>query len=316
MTAHFWVGLAILALSEAAMLARIEPFWTWHTPIAWTGYILFLDGLLYKKRGSSWFMTNRREFFFLALVSIPLWLVFEAYNLLIKNWYYVNLPPNLVVRYMGYAWAFATISPGIFQTAELIGALRGRKARSSRPSPRDSRPSTNDRRRWTVDWLIIGIGAAMLLSPIVWPSPYLAAPVFLGFIFLLDPINARAGDESLWLDIQAGGYDRLVNLLIGGFICGGLWEFWNFWARTKWIYTVPILGDIKIFEMPVLGYFGFPPFALECFAMYVFVRRLLWLGRDQTGFSRCRGSATGDSRRGCDTAARSAFAGRLPPRYF
>ena len=118
----------------------------------------------------------------------------------------------------------------------------------------------------------------MLVWPLLWPSPYLAAPVFLGFIFLLDPLNARAGDESLLGDLRAGTRDRLVNLLAAGFICGGLWEFWNFWARAKWIYTVPILGDIKIFEMPVLGYFGFPPFALECFTMYVFVRRLVWRG--------------------------------------
>jgi hypothetical protein len=41
---------------------------------------------------------------------------------------------------------------------------------------------------------------------------------------------------------------------------------------------VPIFGDIKIFEMPVLGYFGFPPFALECFTMYVFVRRMVTIG--------------------------------------
>jgi len=114
------------------------------------------------------------------------------------------------------------------------------------------------------------------------PSPYLAAPVFLGFIFLLDPINARAGDESFSLDLRAGRYDRLINLLVAGFICGGLWEFWNFWARAKWIYTVPIFGDIKIFEMPVLGYFGFPPFALECFTMYVFTRRVLWRGTRRT----------------------------------
>ncbi len=26
------------------MLARVEPFWTWHTPIAWTAYILLVDG--------------------------------------------------------------------------------------------------------------------------------------------------------------------------------------------------------------------------------------------------------------------------------
>ena len=276
---HTWFGVALLALSEGAMLAHVEPFWTWHTPFAWTGYILLLDGIVYKWRGSSWLITNRREFVFLAVVSIPLWVVFEGYNLLIENWYYINLPENLFVRYFGYAWAFATISPGIFLTAEVIAALRG-----SRLPTGDSRLSTRDYRPSTRDYASLAAGAAMLLWPLIWPSPYLAAPVFLGFIFLLDPINARAGDESLFRDIRAGRYDRLINLLVAGFICGGLWEFWNFWARAKWIYTVPIFGDIKIFEMPVLGYFGFPPFALECFTMYVFARRMLWRGsRRQIG---------------------------------
>ena len=137
---------------------------------------------------------------------------------------------------------------------------------------------TTDYRLTTTDYVSVAVGAAMLAWPLVWPSPYLAAPVFLGFIFLLDPLNARAGDESLFRDLRDGHHERLINLLIAGFICGGLWEFWNFWARAKWIYTVPIFGDIKVFEMPVLGYFGFPPFALECLAMYVFIRRLLWRG--------------------------------------
>ena len=281
---HSWLGLAVLAVSEGAMLARIEPFWTWHTPFAWTGYILLVDGIVYKLRGSSWLTDNRREFAFLAIVSIPLWVVFEGYNLLIRNWYYINLPENLFVRYFGYAWAFATISPGIFQTAELVARLRASRsgeARWAQPIadsrlPTGDRLSTSDSRLSTVDYVSLAIGAAMLLLPIVWPSPYFAAPVFLGFIFLLDPINARAHDHSLLRDIRSGTYARVINLLIAGFICGGLWEFWNFWARAKWIYTVPILGDIKIFEMPVLGYFGFPPFALECFTMYVFTRRVLW----------------------------------------
>ena len=291
--AHTFIGAAILALSELAMLAQIEPFWTWHTAFAWTGYVLLIDGIVCKLRGSSWLTTHRSEFVFLAIVSIPLWVVFEGYNLLIDNWYYVNLPENLVLRYFGYAWAFATISPGIFLTAELIAALRGSRltadsglstldSRLSTPDSRlstsDSRLSTSDCRLATVDYISIALGAAMLVWPLIWPSPYLAAPVFLGFIFLLDPVNARAGDESLLRDLRAGRHVRLINLLIAGFICGGLWEFWNFWARAKWIYTVPIFGDIKIFEMPVLGYFGFPPFALECFTMYVFIRRMIWRG--------------------------------------
>ena len=258
------------------MLAQAEPFWTWHTPIAWTAYILLIDGLIYRRRGSSWLMTNRREFFFLAALSIPLWVVFEGYNLLIRNWYYINLPESFFVRYAGYGWAFATISPGIFLTAELIATLRSPRRRAQREQECPTQLSTEDCRLSTADYFSIAAGAAMLLLPILRPSPYLAAPVFLGFVFLLDPLNARAGDESLGRDLRNGDYGRLINLLVGGFICGGLWEFWNFWARAKWIYTVPILGHIKIFEMPVLGYFGFPPFALECLTMYVFARRLLW----------------------------------------
>jgi hypothetical protein len=64
----------------------------------------------------------------------------------------------------------------------------------------------------------------------------------------------------------------VLALLAAGAVCGVLWEFWNYWAATRWTYTVPYLGDVKVFEMPVLGYLGFPPFALECWAMYHWVR--------------------------------------------
>src|SRR6266566_768525 len=54
-----------------------------------------------------------------------------------------------------------------------------------------------------------------------------------------------------------------------GFVCGWLWEFWNYWAAAKWHYIFPMFQQWKIFEMPIPGYLEFLPFALECFAMYV-----------------------------------------------
>ena len=117
----------------------------------------------------------------------------------------------------------------------------------------------------------------MLVLPFVVPAsiaPYMAAPVWLGFIFFLDPLNARLGGESLLVDLRAGRSDRLINLALSGVLCGVLWEFWNYWARGKWHYTVPIMENLKIFEMPVPGYLGFPAFAFECFTMYVFVRAI------------------------------------------
>jgi hypothetical protein len=257
-----------MVVSQLATLARIEPFWSWNTPIAWTGFILFADSIVFHARGDSWIRSAPREFVWLALASIPLWLVFEFYNRFIRNWHYVGLPENPFLRYFGYAWAFATIWPAIFEGAELIGVWRG--------APRSPKGMTLGETYLlfpgTAARVSIGLGATMLLLPIVWPSPYLASPVFLGFIFLLDPINMRLGGESLARDFRERQFDRFKNLMLSGFLCGILWEFWNYWTRSKWHYTVPILEHLKIFEMPVLGYFGFPAFALECFTMYAFTR--------------------------------------------
>lgn len=270
---YAWAGLAIMAISEAGMLARLEPFWSWHTPIAWSGYILLVDGLVWKIRGESAIRNARAETAFIALVSVPLWVLFEFYNKYsLHNWYYVGLPAVLLVRYVGYVWAFATIWPAIFETAELVGCLRDRRA------PRFRRADPMQVPLGAAGWISIAAGAAMLLWPIVRPSPWLAAPVWLGFIFLLDPVNARHGAESLRGDLAAGHYGRIVNLLWSGLACGLVWEAWNYWARTKWIYDVPVPPHVKLFEMPLAGYLGFPAFAVECFVMYVFVRQFLWRG--------------------------------------
>src|SRR5262249_27170333 len=155
------------------------------------------------------------EFALLTLVSIPLWLVFEGYNRVIDNWYYTGLPENPMLRWFGYAWSFATISPAQFEAAELIGVVcgtdgpvgvggRGRKLGEPKRSSGPDRP----RATWPMglsvpNSLSVAAGALMLASPFL-VSPtiarYLAAPLWLGFIFLLDPINARLGAESLRAD--------------------------------------------------------------------------------------------------------------------
>lgn len=271
--ARAWIGLTLMIVSMACTVARIQPFYSWNTPIAWTGWILFADGLVWKRRGSSWISDAPSELLVLGFLSVPLWIVFELYNKFgIRNWYYVGLPEFLPLRYLGYAWSFATIWPALFETGELVSTVRDRRADPSRVAMAPEIPLGAS------GWLSIAAGAAMLLVPILRPSPYLAVLVFLGFIFLLDPLNARAADESIRGDLRLRRYGRLVNLMIAGAICGVLWEFWNYWAGAKWKYAVPVLPELRVFEMPVLGYFGFPAFALECFTMYVAARRWLWRG--------------------------------------
>jgi hypothetical protein len=238
----------------------------------WTGYVLFIDALVYRVKGRSLLVTERVEFLIIALVSIGGWWLFELYNAprfwrsdLELWWHYHNLEPNPYLRRAGYDWAFATIFPAMFETAELFSATLFRKTGKVRPIKLSK----------TVLYLLILLGAVSALIPLVIISEWLVPLVWLSLIFLLDPINALRGWPSIVNDLSRGSYARLASLLASGAVCGVLWEFWNYWALTKWTYTVPYLGNIKIFEMPVLGYLGFPPFTVECWAIYIFCRSLL-----------------------------------------
>jgi hypothetical protein len=274
MNAQAILGLLLLVGTESATLAGIPPFPTWNTPIGWTGFILFADGIVYHARRQSWLRSAPREFAFLGLASIPLWLVFEFFNLYIDNWHYVGLPENWWLRMLGYGWAFATISPAIFEGAELIAVWRSAEPGAGLGQRQNWLVTEPEMRRKVSGGVLSCIGGLLLVWPIVWPSQYLAAAVFLGFILLLDPINWRLGEESLLADLHNPQVftRRITNLLLSGLLCGLIWELLNYWSTAKWHYTVPIMENLKIFEMPVPGYLGFPPFALECFTMYVFVR--------------------------------------------
>src|SRR6266850_8057455 len=270
---HGYAGVAIMALAEGLLFGGNQLVGHWFTPIIWTGYILFVDALVYKFSGRSLLMTDRLEFVIIVVVSIGCWWLFELYNSprfwksdLELWWHYHNLEPNLFLRRVGYDWAFATISPAIFETAELFSFTLFQRRQTSRTQIEFLR---------TVLVVLVIAGLAGAIVPLVYPSEWFAPVVWLSFILFLDPVNAMRGQPSISNDLARGDWRRLWALLAGGLVCGLLWEFWNYWALTKWTYTVPFFGNVKIFEMPVLGFLGFPPFAIECWAIYIFCRSLL-----------------------------------------
>lgn len=267
-----YAGILIVLAAEAFLFAGNQVIGHWFTPLVWTGYILLVDALVYRLSSRSPLMNDRLEFFLAAVISIPSWWLFEFYNAprfwnsnLELWWHYHNLQPNLWLRRVGYDWAFATITPALLETAALFRATVFARARKQL--------SFGLRRMQLI--ALASVGAFGVIVPLLWPSEWLAPVVWLSFILLIDPINALRGTESIAGDLARGEWGRLFSLLAGGFVCGFLWEFWNYWALSRWTYTVPYFGSVKIFEMPVLGYFGFPPFAVECWAIYILVRSLL-----------------------------------------
>ena len=259
--AHGWLGLIALVCAEFLMFHRVEPAATYFNPLAWTAYILLADAATFAITGVSRLRDEARGFLKMAALSVFLWLIFEAYNLHMQNWAYVGLPQGRVESWFGYAWSFATITPGIFMTAGLVEAFGWFKP--------EARPIRFSR---AAEYFSMALGTALLVIPIVVSRRfgiYMFALVWLGFLLLLEPVNHRLFLPSFTGDLARGYRGRLYSFLIAGWIWGWLWEFWNYWATAKWIYTFSILQQWKIFEMPVPGYLAYPIFALECFAMYV-----------------------------------------------
>ncbi len=275
MKPHGWLGLAIILVAEAALFGGQPLVAHWFTPIVWTGYVLFVDALAAWLTGRSYLTTDRVEGVLLALTSIACWWLFELYNSprfwrggtqsAGLWWHYHGLEPNPFLRRVGYDWAFATIFPALFLTATVLRTTVFRRM-FVRPAHRLSRE---------VHHLLVAAGVLAAALPLVLVSAWLVPLVWVALALLLEPLNSRAGRPSWLADLRGGNASRLFGLLGAGLVCGVLWEFWNYWAATKWTYTVPYVGGVKIFEMPVLGYLGFPAFALECFAMYHWLRGLL-----------------------------------------
>lgn len=258
------LGLGLFFRAVWGLHQEQEPFGTYFYAFAWWSYILVADSLIYARRRQSLFLTRIRELPRLLTASLTLWLLFEGFNFVLGNWRYVNLPAIWWQRWLGYLLSFPTVLPAIFQTWELLQAYGVEIRLLSRWRP----PAPEQ-----VAVPAILLGVLFLVAPILWPT--VAFPfIWLAFIFLLEPFCYLSGQDSLWLAWSRGEGRRLDQLLLAGLICGLFWELFNYWAGAKWIYTLPFFNSPKIFEMPMLGYLGFLPFAWECQVMYITYNQL------------------------------------------
>jgi hypothetical protein len=262
--AYAVVGLVSMVTFQGLLFTGNSFIGRYFTPIQWTGLILFLDGLHRRRAGTSWISDHLREFLLLCVISIGSWAIFEWYNVYLKNWTYLNLPANILERYFGYAWAFATISPGMFLIYLTLDDLVP-----------GTDPEIPPRLPDAVFYSFVVLGLACLVVPMIRPSTWMTPLVWMGFAFFLDPIVGRMGGRSILAEFFTGHFRSMPLFFLAGLIAGLLWEFWNYWAISKWEYDVPYWGHIKMFEMPVLGFFGFMPFIIESYAIYQFARRIV-----------------------------------------
>ncbi|MBI4801484.1 MAG: hypothetical protein HY796_03070 [Elusimicrobia bacterium] len=263
-----YAGILLAMFGAAGNYLEIEPVHNLFYLFAWWAYIFIADAVIYHIKSDSLIVSRTEEFLVLAVWSAFIWFIFELANLRLQNWHYMYVPSDRTLRWTGYLLAYATVLPGIFETMELLetfGLFKGVKTRRLAVTPALLKKTQ------LAGWVLLAL-------PFIRPRYFFGA-IWIAFIFLLEPLNYRLGLKSLLKDLEKGEPRRLALLPAAGLICGFLWEFWNFQAGAKWVYTVPLAGNWKLFEMPAAGYIGFPLFAVECYVMYNFIT---WLRRGKT----------------------------------
>ena len=263
---HGWLGLGMVALFWIINWTFTGARTHWGFFPLWLGYCLAVDGLVYWRTGTSLLIRSPRRYVGLFLVSAPAWWVFELLNFRTQNWAYVGADLFSPLSYAFWTTlSFTTVLPAVFGSAELFASFD-----FVRRLPRGLVIGAD--KKTTLTFFLLGwIMLALLL---VWPR------VFFGFIwlslyFILEPINLWLGNRSLAKWTQTGDWRPVISLWLGVLLTAFFWEMWNYYSYPKWIYHVPWGNGLHVFEMPLLGYGGYLPFALELYALYHLVSGLL-----------------------------------------
>jgi hypothetical protein len=251
------LSLAALVASWVLLALRVEPVPTWFYVFAWYPTLVLLDDVAARVRHAPPVLLGRPMLTAFAWSPV-IWLVFEAANFRLDNWYYVFLPHRAWERWAGIVLSFGTVVPALLLAERLLdglGVLRSAQGRQVVVRPRDLRGA----QALGVLLGALALGLPRLFFPLIWGAA----------VLLADPwVYRHAPSLSLIGDLEAGRWGRIGRLLLGGFGIGLIWESYNYWAQSKWIYTVPWLEHVKLFEMPPFGFLGFPVFALEAWALF------------------------------------------------
>lgn len=261
---RFWFGLVLIVLcwyvnwNFDGLRTHLAFF-----PM-WLGFALVVDGLVYFRKGSSLYSRNKLAYTGLFLLSIPLWWLFELFNSVTRNWQYLGREHFTDFEFFILAsLSFSTVVPSVFGSAELVSTFWRR-----------------ENKNWTIKdepktgYIFITAGILMLILLLFFPMVFY---VFIWMIVFLivEGINILLKNKSIITVVSKGNWQPVFSLWVGCVICGFFWEMWNYYSYPKWIYDVPGVNFLHVFEMPLLGYLGYIPFSLELYSVYKLIAGLI-----------------------------------------
>ena len=250
------LGIVLTAVSWYFAWSHIGPVSEYSFFPLWVGYILLVNGLSEVMAETSLLRRMHWSSLWLFIVSIPMWWFFEYMNSIVQNWHYLFAHPISILHYEIQASIdFSTVVPAVLSISILaFQLLKGRSL-----STRIAIPGTT---------LLIGFVSTFILFWLLKLFPSETFPlVWIVPILFLEPLAYALGVRaSLVRQIEQGNLALPLSLGIGTLITGFWWECWNFYSLPKWIYTIPYVGFWKVFEMPILGYLGYPFLGLIVFS--------------------------------------------------
>ena len=118
------LATAALVLIAAVLLRgyEIPPVPTWFYVLAWYPTLVILDEVVVVLGGES-LLTRPRELAVMLWWSAVIWLLFEAINFRLRDWYYVFLPAGRVERWLGILVSLATVVPAVLLPERVLDRL-------------------------------------------------------------------------------------------------------------------------------------------------------------------------------------------------
>jgi hypothetical protein len=247
---HGWLGLFLASLFWILNWTLPGTRTHWGFFPMWLGYCLIIDGLVFRRTGTSLLTRSWRKYIGLFIVSAPGWWLFELLNLRTQNWTYPGAEIFTPLQYAFWTTlSFTTVIPAVFGSAELIASFDF--TRRLKPGP----VIAADKRTTSAFFIL---GWAMLSLMLIWPKIFFPF-IWLSLYFIFEPLNVWLGNRSLADWTRNGDWRPVISLWLGVLLTAFFWEMWNYFSYPKWLH---------IFEMPALGYGGYLPFALELYAIY------------------------------------------------
>lgn len=280
----FWIGGIVWAGSFIFLLCHFTtPKWflNWaYIPLYW-GFTFMLDGIVYKRtRGKSIFNNAPQELIGIGVSSIGGWLIFEYLNFFVQEyWYYPmgNLVPD--DEFCTYAiFASSALMPLCFEWYSLFNTF------PKFVNKYKNGPKIVFNKTMQMASLILAFVGLFFMSfyptwlcPIIWLSPLVIIAATLSLLGIWNPFTS----------IKNGNWTPFLFMALTYLLEGFLLEGQNYISASHangvletsypgyWVYNVPFVNRFHIFEMPVVGFYGYLPFGVYCLVWWIAFAYLL-----------------------------------------